>query len=342
MSTLLEPPGALGVEEVTTREGLEALRPEWSALWERAPAATPFQSPEWLLPWWRHFGGEGLWTLALRREGRLVGLAPFFVHTDPEHGARQVTLVGNGPTDHLDLLLHPEIEREGGAAVLAHLAERRDAWDICDFRDLPAGSALLRAPLPAQVSGDEEEEEPCPTLVLPDSEERFPQLVPGKLLGTLRYRRRRAEKLGEVRFEEATEETVQEIFATLLRLHGARWAERGEEGVLRGPGVEAFHRDVLVGFLARGWLRLHALRVADRVVAVHYGFVARERGYSYISGFAPDFEKVSPGGLVVEHAIRDALRQGAREFDFLRGREPYKYAWGAVDRPQYRRRLKCG
>ena len=37
-------------------------------LWRRAPAATPFQSPAWLIPWWRHFGsGE------LRRPGRARG-----------------------------------------------------------------------------------------------------------------------------------------------------------------------------------------------------------------------------------------------------------------------------
>jgi CelD/BcsL family acetyltransferase involved in cellulose biosynthesis len=342
MSTLLETPTALRVEEVNTPEGLEALRPEWSALWERSPTATPFQSPEWLLPWWRHFGGEGLWTLVLRREGRLVGLAPFFIYTDPESGIRQMTLVGNGISDHLDLILDPEVKGEGGAAVLAHLAKRGDAWDTCDFRDLPAGSPLLGMWLPDGMAGEVEEEEPCPTLALPDTEARLAEVVPGKLLGTLCYRRRRAEKLGEVRFKMAGEESAEELFGALLRLHGARWAVRGEEGVFSEPGVDTFHREVLAGFLARGWLRLHALCIAGRVVAVHYGFVAKGRGYSYIGGFDPESEKVSPGGLVVEHAIREALREGAREFDFLRGREPYKYAWGAVDRPQYRRRMSLG
>jgi CelD/BcsL family acetyltransferase involved in cellulose biosynthesis len=32
-------------------------------------------------------------------------------------------------------------------------------------------------------------------------------------------------------------------------------------------------------------------------------------------------------GLVLE----DALREGVREIDFLRGAERYKYAWGAKD-----------
>jgi len=43
----------LEVEEVTTSAEVEALAPAWDDLWRRAPGATPFQSPAWLLPWWR-------------------------------------------------------------------------------------------------------------------------------------------------------------------------------------------------------------------------------------------------------------------------------------------------
>lgn len=338
MSTLLEAGAALRVEEVATREALEALRPEWSALWERSAAATPFQSPEWLLPWWRHFGGEGLWTLALRSGERLVGLAPFFLYTAPD-GVRQVTLVGNGITDHLDLLLDPAHEEAGAAAVLAHLAARRERWDTCDFRDLPAGSPLLRAPLPEGVREEATEEEPCPALALPDAADRLEEAVPAKLLKKLDYYRRRAGREGPVRVEGVEERGADALFGELLRLHRARWESRGEEGVLSDPGVEPFHREVLAGFHARGWLRLYALRVGERVVAAHHGFVARGRACYYIGGFDPDFDTLSPGSLMVRHAIEEAVREGAREFGFLRGPEPYKYAWGAEDRPQYRRRL---
>jgi Acetyltransferase (GNAT) domain len=44
--------------------------------------------------------------------------------------------------------------------------------------------------------------------------------------------------------------------------------------------------------------------------------------------------------LVIDYAIRAAVREGAAEFDFLRGREAYKYRWGATDRLTYRRRLR--
>ena len=43
---------ALVAALVEDEAGLEALAPEWWELWRRCPAATPFQSRAWLLPWW--------------------------------------------------------------------------------------------------------------------------------------------------------------------------------------------------------------------------------------------------------------------------------------------------
>ncbi|MBA2489759.1 MAG: glycosyl transferase, partial [Chloroflexi bacterium] len=34
--------------------------------------------------------------------------------------------------------------------------------------------------------------------------------------------------------------------------------------------------------------------------------------------------------------LRDRLQAGRQCFDFLRGDEPYKYEWGAVDQPIHR------
>ena len=42
---------------------------------------------------------------------------------------------------------------------------------------------------------------------------------------------------------------------------------------------------------------------------------------------------------MIGHAIAAARAEGLRSFDFLRGGEAYKYAWGAVDEPAAGRRL---
>jgi CelD/BcsL family acetyltransferase involved in cellulose biosynthesis len=160
------------------------------------------------------------------------------------------------------------------------------------------------------------------------------------MLEKLRYYRRRAEKAGEVRFETATGAGLEGAMAALVALHRARWAARGEPGVLTDARVEGFHREVARGFAERGWLRLYLMRVGGRVAAAHYGFLARGCAYYYLGGFDPDFDRLSPGSLMLLHAVEAAVREGAREFDFLRGREPYKYAWSAQDRAQ-RRRVLC-
>jgi CelD/BcsL family acetyltransferase involved in cellulose biosynthesis len=67
--------------------------------------------------------------------------------------------------------------------------------------------------------------------------------------------------------------------------------------------------------------------------------VDRQAVRYYLGGFEPAYARASVGALVVAHALAEAQRHGAREFDFLRGREPYKYAWGAQDRPLLRLRL---
>ena len=64
------------------------------------------------------------------------------------------------------------------------------------------------------------------------------------------------------------------------------------------------------------------------------------RAYYYIGGFDPSRARLSPGTIMIGHAIEEAIGAGARTFDFLRGREAYKYAWGAVDLPLYGRRLQ--
>src|SRR5918998_2901979 len=103
-----QPPGRLRVEVVASLAELERLRPAWTALWHRARRATPFQSPDWLVPWWRHIGEGELLTIAVfdEAEGRLVGLAPLYLYAQAS-GERVVFPLGVATTDYLDALAAP-------------------------------------------------------------------------------------------------------------------------------------------------------------------------------------------------------------------------------------------
>ena len=321
---------AIEVEEITTAGALETLRPEWSRLSSRA-GATPFQSPEWMLAWWRHFGHSPLRTLAVRHRGRLVGLAPFFVWIDPE-GLRRLLLIGTGPSDRLDVLLDPVHRRETAEAIVSHLEEHQERWDVCDLQQFPPESAFL-----SELPGDAAEQDACPVLALPGRIEGLSEVVPAGQLKKLHYYRRRAAKEGPLRVEQARRCNFDELFDALLSLHAARWSARDLPGVLADDGIRMFHREAAAGLLARGALRLYALRLHERIIACFYGFRDARRTYYYLGGFDPRFNHLSPGVLIVGHAIEQAVRDGCRAFDFLRGREAYKYAWGAADEPSYRR-----
>jgi CelD/BcsL family acetyltransferase involved in cellulose biosynthesis len=339
-------PAPLATDLITTTDALAALEGEWGELWSRCPAATPFQTPEWLLTWWRHFGAQPGWrlaTVALREvgTGRLVGLAPLFVHPGPDGTSRQLSPIGVGITDYLDALLEPAWADLAAERLLEKIAAGAAGWDVCDFEQLPPESPLLAARVPADCSREILDGKPCPVLPLPESVEAFEAGLAGWLRRNLRRGRRRLAEAGDFRCERASAQTLDEHLDALFRLHSERF--RGAEycGAFSGPEIRAYHREVTQGLLARGLLRMYGMRVEEHLAGVWYGFAAQRRVYAFQSGFDEALARSSPGTLIVGHAIEEAIREGDRDFDFLRGAEAYTYDWGAADRATRWLRLRA-
>jgi CelD/BcsL family acetyltransferase involved in cellulose biosynthesis len=324
---------ALEVEEVTTSVELEALAPAWDDLWRRAPAATPFHSPNWLIPWWREIGDGELRVILALRAGRLVGVLPMYL----QHESGKLLPLGIAISDYLDGLFKHDDASAIAGAMLRRLTNRHD-WRRCEVHPLRGSSPLLEAPPPPGCVDQVLEFEPC--LVLETAGARhLREAIPSGMRAKLRQAERRAEQAGRVSFETATAESLAEVLEAFFRLHEARWAARDDPGVLAGPAIRGFHHAAAPRLLGAGLLRLHVVRLDERIVAVVYALAAKGRTYSYLSGFDPEFGSISPGTLAVGYAIGEAIAEGAREFDFLRGREAFKYRWGARERPCYGRML---
>ncbi|MDB6124122.1 MAG: hypothetical protein JWQ71_3115 [Pedosphaera sp.] len=272
-------------------------------------------------------------------EERLVGLAPLIFRT--EQSVRTLFLMGTGITDYLDGIWDPEFQDDCGQAMLAYLISNHHRWDVCDFQELRAGSTLLKAgPIPTEWSEEIAIQNNCPSLKLAPNDEGLCRSIPPQQLKNFRYYQRRIEKMGQVHIDWATESNLEELLEALFQLHGARWAIRGCSGVLAETGIQRFHAEAAAALLSRGVLRLYGLRLNQKIIASYYGFLDKERAYFYLGGFDPAWERLSPGMVLVGYAMEEAAREGAKEFDFLRGEEAYKYKWGAKDRPNYRRRIK--
>ena len=110
-----EQAGPLAIREINTPGELQSSRTDWLELWKRSSRATPFQSPDWLIPWWKYFANGRLCVLELRNNSRLVGLAPFFVTDASDENS--LRLLGTGNTDYLDILVDDGVSQEAAAAI---------------------------------------------------------------------------------------------------------------------------------------------------------------------------------------------------------------------------------
>ena len=252
------------------------------------------------------------------------------MNRDDDSGESLGMFIGTGITDYLDVL--------GDAASLADGIASADCqmWDLQQIR--PA-SSLLTMPLRDGWSDNVEDQEPCPVLPLDGD---FDGLLSTRARKKLRYYRRCAERLGKVTYETATHESLDTLLEALFELHAARWRQRDQPGVLADSATQQFHREVAPRMLKAGALRMYAMRIDASIRAVFYGFAHHGVVYYYLSGYDPELEKISIGNTIVAHAIEQAVLDGATMFDFLRGAEEYKYAWGAKDRMNRRRQLFCG
>lgn len=318
--------------ELVDCDGLEALEPDWAELWERSAGATAFQRPQWCIPWYRHLLQGTPCAVAVWCGARLEGLLPLFRWRD---GDRDVlSLAGAGVSDYQDLLVATNARDACGAgeviaAIEAQLASL--AWDRVELSEIRDGSALLRLQLPGieQI----EDQERCLGLTLGAS--KALDALPAALRHEIAYQRRRAAR--EVGIESVVLPAA-EIAASLARLHQARWHARGQDGLL-SPDRCAFLGDAVARLSGGGHAFGVGVRFGRELAAVMLVLVDPDAARCYLGGFDPEHARRSPGVLAIAGAIEEAHARGAREIDFLRGTEPYKYRWGATDRVHLRRRV---
>jgi CelD/BcsL family acetyltransferase involved in cellulose biosynthesis len=313
---------------------LGAIETEWWSLWRRIPTATPFQSPAWLLPWRESFCPGTLQSIAVHRNDRLIGLAPLYLETGPR--GRRLLPLGISVSDYLDVLLDPEC-LEIAAEAMASAVMESGSWQSWELSDLGPCAQATALPCLQACEDSLDASETCPFMALPAKPEDLRRALPQRKRRSLRLDRNRAERRGTLTFCSLADCSAEGMLAELVRLHSLRWESRGEAGVLGDPRVRNFHAHALPRLAAAGLARLYALRIGQHIAAVYYGFLHDRYAYAYLTGMDPAFADESPGTLLLAHAMEEAIREGAREFHFLRGGEAYKYGWGAVDRWNRRR-----
>jgi CelD/BcsL family acetyltransferase involved in cellulose biosynthesis len=317
-----------------TTEELSNFVPAWRRLWERDPRAMPFQSPEWLLPWWRQFGNDELFAMVIEREGEPAGFLPFYVYCEVTKRRRQLLPLGVGTTDYLDGVFAPECNLEEILGAVDMLRGEAAHDEFCALQ-LPEHSRLLEAM--KEGSGDTERG-PVEQRAFISQSDRCSRMsavtmseLPQKIRRNAMYYRNRAQRCGTLELVQADEANWEATFEELRRLHALRWQTRGEDGVLVDECVVRWHREAIPLLLRADSLRLMALKLNEQVIAVLYALIDPLRNgrtqYFYITAYSPEHADLRPGTLLIAYAVDRAAREGVAIVDMLRGDESYKQIW---------------
>lgn len=334
-------PGFLGggpeisLSVLSSQAEILSLEAEWRALLEDSGQNQIFLTWEWVSSWLGSFGPDHALRFFIARsasDSRLLGVAPLAIYPDrsnPLMEFRALAFIGQElAPDHLDLLIRNGHRERAAAALLDLMLDARGEWDCLLLDGIDSASPLLQLiEQRAELAWHHAHVSPCPYISLPDT---FAEWLSG-LSKKRRYKigsgQRRLEEAypGRVRISRVrTGEELVPALAALVRLHRSVRNSRHTGNAFRSEQWISFHKHLCELLLERDWLRLYLLSLGERDIAALYCFRYGGTVSFYSTGYDIEFSDYSPGMLLLVHAIKESVEEGAEIFDFLRGDETYK------------------
>jgi CelD/BcsL family acetyltransferase involved in cellulose biosynthesis len=327
---------SLSVEVVDREEELGPLVPRWREL--AAARQCLFATPDWYLSAMRWLHPDAVPAVAVARsqDGVIQGLIPL-LSPEKHRGRRRAFAPARRFADAFEpvaaLGFAEQVVSACAPALAAHLGRRCRidlGWVVADAT---WWTELARS-WPGRM------------IALPASHETLPHIdvagiawekyLAGRSRGLRNDVGRKMRSLRrdhEVRLRRTVAaEQVHSDMDTLFRLHDARWGTREGTSAMDDRAAREFQRDLAQATQAQGWLRLYLLEVDDEPVAAWYGWRVGDRFSYYQAGFDPNWSRQSVGFLLLAETIREAIAEGAADYDLLRGKEGFKIRFANAER----------
>jgi CelD/BcsL family acetyltransferase involved in cellulose biosynthesis len=314
------PPRRFEAVRLEWHHGFDSVAPEWDALADEL-AASPFLRPGWVQAWWAAFGRGRPEALAVRRDGRLVGLVPV------ARRAGDLTATVNWHTMDYGLLAADGEARAALAQALfsararrvslGFLAEGSDDLVACCGAAERLGQRLLVRAL-----------EPFHVIHVEGGWDAYRSQLSKSRRGDLGRCRRRLEDRGHLELDvQAGPSGLEQAMADVMALEAAGWKGAVRTAMASQPETVAFYRRIMRWTAERGWLRLYILRLDGRAVAFHLVLTDHGVAYHLKSGFDEALRKCSPGMVILAEILDRTFSGGITQWVVLGGAEPYKVVW---------------
>lgn len=342
------------VTAVSTTTELYALEPQWNKLYAQDPRAHYFLSYTFMRDWLLAL--EGGWLILVAREkadGNLLAILPlrFRIRTLPS-GKFYVTLLmaGNYGADYTGLICRPQEARHVIPALATAL--RRLDWQELDFDYIPADDPRYEKLLSEfsvrrfeQTAGVRKNEDHinnllCPIVSLPPTLEEYLTQLSTNMRQKLRRLLRSLDASTSIEITQSTADTFEADYGQLAEFWWGKWS--GKKGAERSRSILRTNHRIALNALQAGSLYMPLFKVDGRLIAGLITFVDPVRGAAnfFMTGRDESYEGPSPGLLLHAYSIREMISQGYREYNFLRGDEPYKLLFAPKLEPMQCVRVK--
>ncbi len=311
----------------------------WRALLDEDPASSVFHTPQYLAVWWAEFGaGASLRVVEILDGDDLRSIVALAITADGI-----VRFAGDpDTTDYRGPVCAPRDRDAVAAAMLAAVAG--EPWHVFEMDGLAADSgwpeALTPAAKDAGYAVDEQKADACPRVTIPGSYEAYLAGLPGKLRHEINRKARRLERdAGPYTVRLATEDTLDDDLESFFQMHRS---SDGPKGRFMHEGMATFFGSFAWMLFSQRWLRLALLEIGGEPWAGVYAFRSGNDWDVWNSAYDHRRRELAPGMILMAECLRLAAGEGCTTFDFLRGTEPYKYRFGAVDVPLIRLEVRRG
>lgn len=316
------------VSLVTDQSALDALLPEWTALFHAAQCPNPFAHPDWLSTWARHFvASDELYMVTVRDGEGLLAVAPFYRRSHRLAGRTALTrlgLLGTGRSAALtelpQILVRSGEERRALRAIMGFLGSREAEWDFVELslapehgwfepEWLPHGAEAPASVIPGGAMA-------CVVLPLPPAgSELFPSLKRNVKESVRRGRNRLARSERDWRVTSIGEDSpaLEQALGQLARLHHARSQMPGRiqhPDYLAPAATRAFLDDVAGPMARAGSLAVWLLEVEEEPIAGL--LVLRANGAIFVSssGVDPEWWDFNPLTVLLAEVFQEAIHRG--------------------------------
>jgi CelD/BcsL family acetyltransferase involved in cellulose biosynthesis len=324
------------VERVSDPAAFRELRQEWDELLAASPSNSFFLTWEWLHTWWTHLAGRRrLFLLTVRSGDRLVAIAPFAVRTRWAGSivpVRVLEFLGADrlSSDYLDVIIRHGWEQQAVDVLSHYLVGHPFLLELANVHKTGGLARALAEGLTRRGwDVTERKVDACPFIrVSGQTWESYLANETTKGGSDFRRRLRNTTRQFAVDLQRArTEAQRRDFLQILVEIHNRRWEGGGGSDAFNTPDLQAFHDEATRLALERDWLRLFILSLDGRPVAALYGLCYHGTFLYLQLGSDHDYARQSVGQMIIGLTIKSAVEEGVREYDFLRGAEPYKFRW---------------